>query len=94
MEPDGAEEVSTPRALTSFHDFSSIQVEAAGLGRSAALGSLAVPSGWPDALPVSADPVDDASASPADTPPGLTFQEGLMDMVTGRRPVTQDDTTS
>jgi PPE-SVP subfamily C-terminal region len=94
MEPDGAEEVSTPKALSSFGDFSSIQVEAAGLGRSAAFGSLAVPPSWPDALPVPADPVDDDAAPAPDTQPGLTYQEGLMGMMTGHPAITDDDTTS
>jgi hypothetical protein len=81
MEPDGAEGFSSPKALKSYLDFSSVQVEAVGLGKSAAFGSLAVPARWPDALPASADPVDDP-ASPADAAPGLTFGVGLMGMVT------------
>jgi hypothetical protein len=82
MEPDGAEGFSSPKALKSYLDFSSVQVEAVGLGKSAAFGSLAVPERWPASLPAPADSVDDP-ASPADAAPGLTFGVGLMGMVTG-----------
>jgi hypothetical protein len=82
MEPDGAEGFSSSKPFKSYLDFSSVQVEAVGLGKSAAFGSLAVPSAWPTALQVPADAVDDPP-SPADAAPGLTFGAGLMGMVTG-----------
>src|ERR1700722_6755691 len=82
MESNGAEGFSGPKALKSYLDFSSVQVEAAGLGKPAVFGSLAVPAPWPAAVPPPADSVDDP-ASPADAGPGLTFGVGLMGMVTG-----------
>src|ERR1700748_3539113 len=44
---------SKPEGLKSFHDFSSVTVACVGLGASASLGSLAVPSGWPTATAAS-----------------------------------------
>jgi hypothetical protein len=92
MEHYGIEGDSNPKPLGSFHDFSSVQVACEGLGGSASLGSLKVPPSWPTADPPfeQVSPPDVAtsdSVAPADAegrPPGLTYQEGLMGMITGR----------
>ncbi|SPM36084.1 hypothetical protein BN1232_02354 [Mycobacterium rhizamassiliense] len=66
--------------LPSFGDFSSVTVACEALGMSASLGSLAVPSGWPTGTATTeAAPAADAASRPK----WLTFQEGLMDVMTG-----------
>ena len=66
--------------LKSFRDFSSVHVECTTLGASASLGSLSVPSAWPTSTAKAADTPTAATGKP----PGLTYQEGLMGVVTGR----------
>jgi hypothetical protein len=77
---------SKPEGLRSFHDFSSIRVDAEGLGTSAALGSMAVPPGWPVPSPSSEPP------SPPGTPRWHTFEEGLMGMMSGGPAIADVDT--
>lgn len=85
--------------LSSWHDFSSIRVWCAGLGKAAALGSLSVPSSWPSssarAEPASsaigASDSSDAPAGPASRPPALTYQQALMEMMTGHRSNAEGD---
>ncbi len=77
VEPQGG---TTPPVLKSFRDFSSVRVECTALGASASLGSLSVPSAWPTSTGKAADPPTAAAGKP----PGLTYQEGLMGVVTGR----------
>lgn len=89
----------SPRPLGSFRDFSSVRVSCAGPGEAASLGSLSVPPGWPmadrDIEPVSpsspAAEVNTSSPVAARKPPGLTFQDALMGMVTGRGAVIPED---
>jgi hypothetical protein len=72
--------VANPPALKSFRDFSSVRVECEILGGSAALGSLSVPSAWPTSAAKPGYATNDAAGKP----PGLTYQEGLMGVMTGR----------
>jgi hypothetical protein len=83
MEHDGAEGYSDPKALGSFHDFSSVRVECVSLGASASLGSLSVPPSWPEADP-HIEPV------PPSLPPGRTYQQTLMGMMSARREISDD----
>ncbi|CDO88182.1 hypothetical protein AWC29_01445 [Mycobacterium triplex] len=80
---DGAETQSktTPPTVKSFRDFSSVVVKCAALGASPALGSLSVPPAWPKSAPKP----DELPAAPKGKPPGLTYQDGLMGLMTGRR---------
>jgi hypothetical protein len=71
--------------VKSFRDFSSVQVKCIALGASRSLGSLSVPSAWPKATPKSEIPPPPAKGKP----PGLTYQDGLMGVMTGR-PATPD----
>jgi PPE-SVP subfamily C-terminal region len=99
MERGGAKGYSDPKALGSFHDFSSVRVECAALGASASLGSLSVPPSWPEAdkhiepvrpsLRASGDSV--APAVAGGRPPGLTYQEALIGMMSARRAICHDD---
>lgn len=66
--------------LKAFRDFSSVRVECTALGASASLGSLSVPSAWPTSTARAAD----TPTAAAGRPPGLTYREGLMDVMTGR----------
>ncbi|WP_165796351.1 PPE family protein, SVP subgroup [Mycobacterium ahvazicum] len=77
--PSGA----TPPRVKSFRDFSSVVVECAALGASPALGSLSVPPAWPKSAPRP----DELPATPKVKPPGLTYQDGLMSVMTGRHAV-------
>jgi hypothetical protein len=76
VEPQSVENRPTPK---SFRDFSSVEVECTALGASASLGSLSVPSAWPTATRTV-----DYTPAVAGKPPGLTYQERLMDVMTGR----------
>ena len=95
MESDETSDPVKPRPLRSFGDFSSVRVSCAGVGAAASLGSLSVPPGWPMAnqetepvLPsLPATDVNTAFPVAAGRPPGLTFREALMGMVTGRHAV-------
>jgi hypothetical protein len=57
---------------------------------------LSVPSSWPTPASkteptspsLSAADIDAAPTAPADRPPGLTYQQTLMAMLTGPRPIT------
>lgn len=85
--------------LSSWHDFSSIRVWCAGLGEAAALGSLSVPSSWPRSsartgpTPPAIGDSDsgDAPTGPASRAPALTYQQALMEMMTGHRSNTEGD---
>ena len=79
---EGAETQSgtTRPVVKSFRDFSSVRVECTALGASPALGSLSVPPAWPKAAPKPNDP----PATDKAKPPGLTYQDGLMGVMTGR----------
>ncbi|CQD12342.1 hypothetical protein BN1232_02354 [Mycobacterium lentiflavum] len=72
---------TTAPRVKSFRDFSSVVVECAALGASPALGSLSVPPAWPKASP---RPDDPPPAAVQGKPPGLTYQDGLMGVMTGR----------
>lgn len=77
--------------LPSFHDFSSVSVECVGLGASASLGSLAVPSGWPTAN-TATQPVPSADeAMRTSRPQWLTYQDSLMGVMTGSRATFRHD---
>jgi PPE-SVP subfamily C-terminal region len=71
---------ATPPAVKSFRDFSSVQVACTGLGTSPSLGSLSVPPAWP-----AATPKPEYTPAVAGKPPGLTYQDGLMGVMTGHR---------
>lgn len=75
--------------LPSFGDFSSVSVACTELGRSASVGSLAVPAGWPGTTETRepAPPASDAAGQPQ----WLTFQEGLMGVMTGSGAVPAND---
>jgi hypothetical protein len=75
--------------LASFGDFSSVSVACTALGRSASLGSLAVPAGWPTATETS-EPVH-SGADTASRPQWLTYQAGLMGVMSGSGPAPQGD---
>ncbi|BAX93386.1 hypothetical protein MSG_03248 [Mycobacterium shigaense] len=77
--------------LPSYHDFSSVSVECAALGRSASLGSLAVPSGWPTANATSETGPSATEAAGAARSRWLTFQEGLKDLMSASRATFHDD---
>ncbi|OBA63600.1 hypothetical protein A5647_04630 [Mycobacterium sp. 1100029.7] len=64
--------------LKSFRDFSSVRVECTELGASASLGSLSVPSAWPTSA-AKPEPTPNSGSKP----PGLTYQDGLMGVMTG-----------
>lgn len=70
-----------PATVKSFRDFSSVRVACKALGTSPLLGSLSVPPAWPAATPKPQD-----TPAVASKPPGLTYQDGLMGVMTGRRP--------
>jgi PPE-SVP subfamily C-terminal region len=70
---------TTPPAVKSFRDFSSVRVACTGLGTSPSLGSLSVPPAWPTATPK-----PEYTPAVAGKPPGLTYQDGLMGVMTGR----------
>ncbi|MEE6139661.1 hypothetical protein SKC41_25455 [Mycobacterium sp. 050128] len=72
---------TTAPRVKSFRDFSSVRVECTTLGGSPALGSLSVPPAWPKASP---RPDDPPPAGVKGKPPGLTYQDGLMGVMTGR----------
>ncbi|GBG38276.1 hypothetical protein [Mycobacterium montefiorense] len=76
VESHGAE---NPPAVKAFRDFSSVSVQCTTLGASASLGSLSVPAAWP----TSTAKATDAPTAATDKPPGLTYQDGLMGVVTG-----------
>lgn len=82
---DGAESQggTTRPVVKSFRDFSSVRVECTTLGASRSLGSLSVPPAWPKATPKSEIPPPPTKGKP----PGLTYQDGLMGVMTGRRAV-------
>ncbi|WAC89624.1 PPE family protein, SVP subgroup [Mycobacterium sp. Aquia_213] len=84
---EGAETGTTPPTVKSFRDFSSVRVECTELGASRALGSLSVPPAWPKATPKSEIPPPAVKGKP----PGLTYQDGLMGVMTGRHAVGEDE---
>ncbi|WAJ47165.1 hypothetical protein OK015_12400 [Mycobacterium sp. Aquia_216] len=71
---------ASPPAVRSFRDFSSVHVVCAGLGTSPSLRSLSVPPAWPTATPK-----PDYAPAAAGGPPGFTYQDGLMGVLTGPR---------
>jgi hypothetical protein len=93
VEADGGQDFTKKASWQSFLE---VDVESAGFGKAASLGSLSVPPSWP---------VENrkAESSPPDTPvdPGAAgrsrgrkFREGLMGMVTGRRANTDEERSS
>jgi hypothetical protein len=74
----------------SFRDFSSVRVECTELGASASLGSLSVPSAWPTST-AKPEPPPNAGAT---RPPGLTYQDGLMGVLTGRPAAEPEDSSA
>lgn len=78
---------ATRPTVKSFRDFSSVRVECTALGTSPSLGSLSVPPAWPTATP-RPEPTPDVGKG---KPPGLTYQDGLMSVMTGR-PVLDPET--
>jgi hypothetical protein len=77
VEPQSGDD---PPVLASFRDFSSVRVECTALGASASLGSFSVPSAWPTSIAKAAV----TTIAAAGKPPGLTYRQGLMGVVTGR----------
>lgn len=80
MEGADTQSRANPPRVKSFRDFSSVVVECAALGASPSLGSLSVPPAWPKSAPKP----DEPPPAPKGTPIGLTYQAGLMGVMTGR----------
>lgn len=99
VEGIGRQANQTGQSLKSWHDFSSIRLESAGPDKAAALGSLSVPSSWPAAAgqteptspSASASDISAAPTVPVSRSPALTYQQTLMEMMTGRPSNTRRD---